>query len=226
MDVTPDLMIKAFDEVFEWNDTLEEVSEAIKDLKPRDKSIVQMRYLQDLTQREVSVALNISQSYITRIEKKILKKIKKKMERNEKNMVKGAVPANRDEAIKLLKETKLTYGEIEQMTGIPYGTIANYAQAHRPKKVRKELAAKAKEPKKGMIREHSGDTDKAVQLLAEGRYTYAEVSKQSGVPVGSLTKLRRLYESGQYKWVNEPKKRVEIEVPVETPVINHPAFMG
>jgi DNA-directed RNA polymerase specialized sigma24 family protein len=229
MDVTPDKNIQHFSEVFEWNDTMAEVRAALEGLSPRDKDIILMRYFQNQTQREVSAALDISQSYISRIEKKILKKIKKtiesnqaKAERNEEKMARGIAPANKKEVIHLLKTTTMSYKEINEKTGVPYSTIATYAQKHRPKEVRKEKMTNHP----GMVREHSGDTDKAVQLLAEGKYTYAEISKQTGVPTGSLTRLRRLYEKGDYKWVNEPKKRVEIEVPVETPVINHPAFMG
>jgi uncharacterized protein YerC len=132
-------------------------------------------------------------------------------------MVKGAIPANKDEAIRLLRDTKMKYGEIEALTGIPYGTIAGYAKAHRPKSVRKQIAAENYVPKKGMMPEGKGDTDKAVQLLAEGKYSYAEIHKMSGVPQGSLTRLSRLYKSGQYKWVGEPMKTVEIEVPSHTP---------
>lgn len=233
MDVTPDTKVRPFDDIFEWNNTLEEVEEAMKILKPREQSILHMRFFQDMTQREVSVALNISQSYISRIEKKILKKLRKQMlaiekanERKEQLMVKGVESPNKAEAIRMLKETEMTYGEIEKETGIPYGTIANYAQAHRPKSVRKKLAAKSQAPKQGMIQQHNGDTDKAVQLLAEGKHTYNDIWRMTGVPQGSLTRLKRMYEAGEYKWVNEPKKTVEIEVPVETPVIELEAFMG
>lgn len=234
MDVTPDLKVKPFDEIFEWNNTMEEIEEAMKILKPREQSVLHMRFFQNMKQKEVAVALNISRTYISRIEKKILKKLRKQMlanekqkERKEKEMAQGVAHPKKDEAIRMLKETEMTYGEIEKATGIPYGTIANYAQAHRPKEVRKRLAAKTQTPKPGMVREHTGDTDKAVQMLAErGKYTYNDIWKMTGVPQGSLTRLRRQYEAGEYKWVNEPKKRVEIQVPVEPPVIELEALMG
>lgn len=52
----------------------------IKKLNPRDKQIMIMRYGLDnnseMTQKDVAEILNISQSYISRIEKKVIKKLK------------------------------------------------------------------------------------------------------------------------------------------------------
>ncbi len=55
--------------------------DAIKDLNDREKIIMQMRYgfggLDELTQKEVADKLGISQSYISRIEKKVINNLKK-----------------------------------------------------------------------------------------------------------------------------------------------------
>ena len=52
--------------------------EEINYLKPRDREIMILRYglynFQDLTQKEIAEKLGISQSYISRIEKKVIKK--------------------------------------------------------------------------------------------------------------------------------------------------------
>lgn len=52
-------------------------------LKPREKQIIKMRYGLDngieMTQKDVADLLNISQSYISRIEKKIIRKLKNKL---------------------------------------------------------------------------------------------------------------------------------------------------
>ena len=57
--------------------------EAIKDLKKREKEIITMRYGLDngieMTQKDVAETLNISQSYISRLEKRIIKKLKAKV---------------------------------------------------------------------------------------------------------------------------------------------------
>ena len=76
-------------EVYEVNENLIEKERqdklyvALISLKPREREILQMRFglqgQQELTQKEVADLLGISQSYISRLEKKILKKLKNKM---------------------------------------------------------------------------------------------------------------------------------------------------
>ena len=57
---------------------------AIAELNPREKSIIEMRFGlingNELTQKEVADALGISQSYISRLEKKIMERLRKKIE--------------------------------------------------------------------------------------------------------------------------------------------------
>ena len=61
------------------------VRAAVKDLNPRERIIIEMRYGlkndRELTQKEVADALGISQSYISRLEKKIMVRLKKKIEK-------------------------------------------------------------------------------------------------------------------------------------------------
>ena len=58
---------------------------AIEKLNNREKIIVQMRYglnninEDEMTQKEVADSLGISQSYISRLEKKIIKRLKKEI---------------------------------------------------------------------------------------------------------------------------------------------------
>lgn len=60
--------------------------QTIDKLNKREKVIMCMRYglngYEELTQKEVAVAMNISQSYISRLEKKILHKLKIEMNNN------------------------------------------------------------------------------------------------------------------------------------------------
>lgn len=62
------------------NDDKEALLEAIKYLKPREIEILNMRFGlnggEEMTQKEVAEYLGISQSYISRLEKKIFKKLK------------------------------------------------------------------------------------------------------------------------------------------------------
>lgn len=63
---------------------------ALEKLKPREKRIISLRYglynLAEMTQREVALYLGISQSYISRLEKKILDKLHNEL--SEKLMIK------------------------------------------------------------------------------------------------------------------------------------------
>ena len=57
--------------------------QAVEELPPREKKIVLMRYglqgYQELTQKEVAEKLGISQSYISRLEKRIMLRLKKEI---------------------------------------------------------------------------------------------------------------------------------------------------
>ena len=57
---------------------------AVEELNPRERVIIEMRYGllngNELTQKEVADALGISQSYISRLEKKIMQRLKKRIE--------------------------------------------------------------------------------------------------------------------------------------------------
>ncbi len=65
------------------------LNHAISRLNPRERKIVELRYgLKDadgneMTQKEVADLLGISQSYISRLEKKIMKRLKKEIIRLE-----------------------------------------------------------------------------------------------------------------------------------------------
>jgi RNA polymerase sporulation-specific sigma factor len=60
------------------------IREAVKNLNPRERIIIEMRYGlkngRELTQKEAADALGISQSYISRLEKKIMVELRKKIE--------------------------------------------------------------------------------------------------------------------------------------------------
>ena len=66
------------DEIDTKNDK-EIIYKCIYNLKPRDKEIMTLRYglfgNREFTQKEVAEKLGISQSYISRIEKKVIKKL-------------------------------------------------------------------------------------------------------------------------------------------------------
>ena len=65
------------------------LNHAISRLNPRERRIVELRYGlnneegEEMTQKEVADLLGISQSYISRLEKKIMKRLKKEIVRFE-----------------------------------------------------------------------------------------------------------------------------------------------
>ena len=71
-----DVVTKGLEEELDRNSVLSEIAK----LKGRDKEIMVLRYglnnNKELTQKEVANLLNISQSYISRIEKKVIRKLK------------------------------------------------------------------------------------------------------------------------------------------------------
>jgi len=77
---------KSITEEMERNDQKIYIINAIKQLNDREQKIMCMRYglngYDELTQKEVADTMNISQSYISRLEKKILNKLKKDMLKN------------------------------------------------------------------------------------------------------------------------------------------------
>ena len=66
---------------------INQLNEAIEKLKPREREILTMRFgldgHEELTQKETSDKLSISQSYISRLEKRILAKLKNTMKNHE-----------------------------------------------------------------------------------------------------------------------------------------------
>lgn len=67
---------------FERKENKRELMEAMKCLKDRERQILQMRYgieHEELTQKDIAQRLGISQSYISRLEKRIIAKLKVQM---------------------------------------------------------------------------------------------------------------------------------------------------
>ena len=71
-----DIVTKGLDDELDKSMMLEEIEK----LSSRDKEIIELRYglngKQEMTQKDVANLLGISQSYISRIEKKVIKKLK------------------------------------------------------------------------------------------------------------------------------------------------------
>ena len=85
-DILCDSESKVYDSL-DNEEKITQLNEALKKLKPREREILSMRFgldgNEELTQKETSDKLNISQSYISRLEKRILKKLKQTMKNHE-----------------------------------------------------------------------------------------------------------------------------------------------
>ncbi len=71
----------------EGNEQREQLYEAIDELNERERKILLMRYgltgQNELTQKDVADMLGISQSYISRLEKKVIKKLRNKLNKTQ-----------------------------------------------------------------------------------------------------------------------------------------------
>ena len=83
-DVIPTNQVLAIDEAI-YNEKERIMYQAVEKLKAREKEIIIMRFglyqTPEYTQKEVAEKLGISQSYISRLEKKIIDKLKTEMEK-------------------------------------------------------------------------------------------------------------------------------------------------
>ena len=83
--------LERFKKMYGIEDEIEKdlLNTAISHLEPRERRIVELRYGltnedgDEMTQKEVADLLGISQSYISRLEKKIMKRLKKEIVRFE-----------------------------------------------------------------------------------------------------------------------------------------------
>ena len=60
------------------------LEEILKDLDARERRLIYMRYFQDMTQTEIAKIMEISQVQVSRMEKRILKRLQEKAERGGK----------------------------------------------------------------------------------------------------------------------------------------------
>ena len=75
-----DIVTKGLDEELDKSMMLSEINK----LNPRDREIIELRYginrKKEMTQKDVATLLGISQSYISRIEKKVIRQIQNLIE--------------------------------------------------------------------------------------------------------------------------------------------------
>jgi RNA polymerase sigma factor (sigma-70 family) len=111
----------------------------IHHLTEKERFIIRERYYNEKTLREIGEIVGVSRERIRQIESKALKTLKRLLEDD-----KMAVdPKAKEQAIKLLSETELTYAEIKEKTGCALSSINYWAKTHRdPKVIEKNRAEK------------------------------------------------------------------------------------
>ena len=65
------------------NVELLDLKAAIRDLADRERQIIVLRYFRDMTQQQIASVLGISQVQVSRIEKKVLGRMREKMQKIE-----------------------------------------------------------------------------------------------------------------------------------------------
>lgn len=84
--------IQDLDAVYDTSSAVDEVPyqdspvwEEVKKLEPLEQTFVELFYVKDLNQKEISDALQLSRSSVSRLHSRILVKLKRRMERGQKN---------------------------------------------------------------------------------------------------------------------------------------------
>lgn len=152
--------IEEFSEAVIESEIARNVREIISTLPLVEQKVLDMRFFKEMTQKEVSKVLKFSQSYITRLEQKALKSIRRITEQREAafekdlaDKIRGDVmemagKGNRQEAILLLQNTRISYAQIAKQTGVPSGTVGTMGQQYRPLEVRQSIALEQSETRK------------------------------------------------------------------------------
>lgn len=155
-DVLEDNKVGDFILPFISKDQTAEINEALYQLEAKHRDIIHDHFYEQKTQKQIAKERKISQSYVSRLSKKAIYLLKKNMDMNLKTheqqniknlqrkeediMARKKARGNREEAYRLLRETRMTYKEIADVTGVPVGTVGAVANEHRPEHVRKELS--------------------------------------------------------------------------------------
>jgi RNA polymerase sigma factor (sigma-70 family) len=114
------------------------VQEFLDTLPDRERRVIELR-LKGAVQKEIGEELGVTQVHVSRMIQAIGKKLLDYNKKGEDDMAKHK--GDRAYAIELLRETKKTYKEVAESTGVPVGTVAHLALKHRPEHIRREMAA-------------------------------------------------------------------------------------
>ncbi|AGT13480.1 RNA polymerase, SigF-like [Bacillus phage Troll] len=115
-----------------------QLEQYIKQLPTKEGYIINQRFFCDRKQQDIGNELGISYQEVGRLEKRAVKHLKELMEGKEiKEGVQGRKggfgKGNQELAMKLLREGKHTFKQMEQLSGVPYGTISYWKRQNKHK---------------------------------------------------------------------------------------------
>ncbi|QDP42999.1 RNA polymerase sigma factor [Bacillus phage vB_BmeM-Goe8] len=166
MDVLSDDRVGEFSESFTEQDNIDDMKEALDQLPEKDREVLKLYYLNNLRQRGTGEALGISQSYVSRLQKRALKKVRAIIDKKYKGDIVtvqalGRATRIREEkkmsndkfmnirvngkaemkVIELLDSTRDNYKDISAKTGVKYTRVAELGREVRSPELRRELKA-------------------------------------------------------------------------------------
>ena len=75
-------LLPAPDDAFEKIEERDVIRRAMQSLNETEREIVDLRYIKELSQTETAKRMNVSQMYISRMERKILEKLREKLKKS------------------------------------------------------------------------------------------------------------------------------------------------
>jgi RNA polymerase sporulation-specific sigma factor len=167
-----------------WFDMIA-IKEALDHLDDRERTIVTQRYFYNRKQTEIADDLGISQMHVSRLERRALDNLRNLYQSEEEENMPHVAKGNREEAVRLLKETEMTNKEIHVATGVPLGSMGHLSKEHRTPEVIERVKKKAKDRSKAALQKVNDERRKA-------RKTEGKVVKSDNIRMttaGTETKI-------------------------------------
>ncbi|ARQ95128.1 SigF-like RNA polymerase sigma factor [Bacillus phage Flapjack] len=118
-------------------DTRIQLEQYIKELSTKEQIVITQRFYEDKKQQDIGKELGVCYQEVGRLEKRAIKKLKDLMEGKKIEEKQKGVPGrgNKELALYLLREGKHTFKQMEELSGVPYGTISYWKRQNKHKKI-------------------------------------------------------------------------------------------
>lgn len=129
-------------------ENLARLRQAVSELEGRDRVIIEEMYFKGKTQKQVAQLLEISQSYISRIEKKVLKKLRGIYDKTKGEViVANKIKPEKLEVLIKCYEEGLNPREASEVAGVSHTTAYKYRKEHLAEQLKEEAPVVAEAPK-------------------------------------------------------------------------------